>query len=188
MRWLAAAVLSLLTLLAAPQGTLADPVPLAYQVTARLGAVPERILFAVALQESGSDHTGQLLPWPWTLNVAGEARRYNTRKQTCSALMDALSQWPGQRVDVGLCQINIGFHGSRVAHPCDLIDPYQNLQIAATILREQHSQTRDWLRAVERYHRPAGGSIATEYREKVEQHLQRLGRRDQNQRSGGASP
>lgn len=184
MKWLAAAVLSLLSLLAMSQHALADPVPLAYQITARLDAVPEHILFAVALQESGSFHTGRLLPWPWTLNVAGQPRRYSTREQTCSALRDALNQWPPQRVDVGLCQINVGFHGNRVAHPCDLIDPYQNLQIAATILREQHSQTRDWLRAVERYHRPAGGSIATAYREKVEQHLQGLGRRDQNQRSG----
>lgn len=122
MKRLAVTILTPLSLLSISQHTFADPVPLAYQVTARLGAVPDRILFAVALQESGSVRTGKLLPWPWTLNVAGEPRRYATRRQTCSALMDALRQLPARRVDVGLCQINVGYHGNRVAHPCDLID------------------------------------------------------------------
>ena len=58
--------------------------------------------------------------------------------------------------------------------PCELLDPYRNLAIAATILREHHEPGEDWLLAVGRYHRPAGGDPAARYRRSVLQHLSQL--------------
>lgn len=148
--------------------------PSAYQWAALAADVPVLVLYAVALQESGWTWQRRFVPWPWTLNIAGEPHRFNTRSQACSALTQALTQVPAKRIDVGLGQLNVGFQGHRVAHPCQLLDPYRNLQIAATILREHHTADADWLIAAGRYHRPAGGRPASEYRRRIEQHLTRL--------------
>lgn len=145
--------------------------PPAYQLAAHRADVPSAVLYAIALQESGIHLRSQRVPWPWTLNVAGQPRRFTTRASACSELQDALDAQPNRRIDVGLGQINVGYHAHRVAHPCDLLDPYRNLRIAATILREQYRQGEDWLPAIGRYHRPAGGTPAARYRRSVHQHL-----------------
>jgi len=148
-------------------------IPSAYERAAADAQVPASLLFAVALQESGMRLHGRLVPWPWTLNIAGQPARFATRHQACTALRSALSH--SQRpVDVGLAQINAQFHRHRVRTPCELLDPYRNLTIAASILREQYRAGEPWSLAVGRYHRPAGGDQALRYRRGVERHLTSL--------------
>lgn len=151
-----------------------DVPPPAYQLAAQQARIPSSVLYAVALQESGVRRDGRIVPWPWSLNVAGASRRYATRSQACAGLRQALRDAPLTRIDVGLGQINLGYHTQRYRHPCDLLDPYRNLRIAATILKEQHTPGEDWLLAIGRYHRPAGGAPATRYRQSVSQHLDRV--------------
>lgn len=148
--------------------------PPAYQVAAQRAGIPSTVLYAVALQESGTRVGGRLVPWPWTLNVAGTLHRYATRAEACVGLREALKRTPATRIDAGLGQINLGYHPQRYAQPCDLLDPYRNLAIAAEILREQHVAGEDWLLAIGRYHRPAGGAPAARYRHSVAQHLARV--------------
>jgi hypothetical protein len=78
------------------------------------------------------------------------------------------------RIDVGLTQINLGHQRRLYRHPCDLLRPHKNLEIAAAILREQHRAGENWLPAAGRYHRPAGGPIAARYRHRIAQHLEQL--------------
>lgn len=148
--------------------------PPAYQLAAHEAGVPSAVLYAIALQESGTHLRGKRIPWPWTLNVAGQSRRFATREAACFDLENALEPGQDSHIDVGLGQINVGYHAHRVAHPCDLLDPYRNLTIAATILREQYKSGEDWLPAIGRYHRPAGGAPAARYRRVVRQHLSRV--------------
>ncbi|MCR3824875.1 transglycosylase SLT domain-containing protein, partial [Pseudomonas aeruginosa] len=148
--------------------------PPAYQLAAHRAGVPSTVLYAVALQESGLRRGGRLVPWPWTLNVAGESRRYATRKAACTGLLEALRSFPATRIDAGLGQINLGHQKQRYRRPCDLLDPYYNLAQAADILREKHTVNEDWLLAIGRYHRPAGGEPAARYRRSVARHLQRV--------------
>ncbi|MFN9588622.1 MAG: lytic transglycosylase domain-containing protein, partial [Pseudomonadaceae bacterium] len=112
--------------------------------------------------------------WPWSLNVAGATRRVATRDQACPNLQRALLDVPPTRIDVGLGQINLGYQRHRYRQVCDVLDPYRNLALAAAILREQHSPGDNWLLAIGRYHRPAGGSPAARYRHSVSQHLARV--------------
>ena len=49
-----------------------------------------------------------------------------------------------------------------------------NLAIAAEILKEQYVPGEDWLLAMGRYHRPAGGEPAVRYRRSVSRHLARV--------------
>lgn len=148
--------------------------PPAYQLAAHEAGVPSAVLFAIALQESGTDIRDRQVPWPWTLNIAGQPRRFPTRDGACAELTTALETTPDRRIDVGLGQINVGYHVHRVTHPCKLLDPYQNLVIAAAILREQYKPGEGWLNAVGRYHRPAGGEPAERYRRSIHHRLSRI--------------
>ncbi|MBN9426181.1 MAG: transglycosylase SLT domain-containing protein [Burkholderiales bacterium] len=148
--------------------------PPAYQLAAQRAGIPSTVLYAVALQESGIRRNGRIVPWPWSLNVAGQSRRFATRADACLSLQQAMRVAPHTRIDAGLGQINLGYHKHRVNGPCELLDPYRNLAIASEILREQHTPGEDWLLAIGRYHRPAGGEPAARYRRSVSRHLARV--------------
>ncbi|HEJ2500944.1 transglycosylase SLT domain-containing protein [Pseudomonas aeruginosa] len=148
--------------------------PPAYQLAAQRAGIPPAVLYAVALQESGTRYHDRLVPWPWTLNVAGESHRFATRAEACAGLHRALRDVPRTRIDAGLGQINLGYQRHRYDHPCELLDPYRNLALAAQILREQHAPGQDWLITIGRYHRPAGGAPAARYRQSVGRHLVRV--------------
>ncbi|WP_036998002.1 transglycosylase SLT domain-containing protein [Pseudomonas chlororaphis] len=155
-------------------GTATEIPPPAYQLAAHAAGVPSPVLYAVTLQESGTRIRGQLRPWPWTLNVDGTPLRYRTQQAACAGLTEALRRVSTKRIDVGLGQINVGHQAHRGIAPCDLLDPYRNLTLAATILREQHIPDEDWIHAIGRYHRPAGGAPAARYRRDVQRHLSRV--------------
>jgi soluble lytic murein transglycosylase-like protein len=148
--------------------------PPAYHLAAQRAGIPSLVLYAVALQESGIRRNGRIVPWPWSLNVAGQSRRFATRADACIGLQHAMRTTPHTRIDAGLGQINLGYHKQRYSNPCDLLDPYRNLATAAEILKEQHSPGEDWLLAIGRYHRPAGGEPAARYRRSVSRHLARV--------------
>ncbi|WP_281687378.1 lytic transglycosylase domain-containing protein [Pseudomonas citronellolis] len=152
----------------------AEEPPPAYQTIAIEHGVPSVVLYSVALQESGARIRDQLVPWPWTLNVAGAGYRFATRKDACQALMIALVTAGPARVDVGLGQTNIGANGHRYRHPCEGLDPYKNLAVTAEILSEQKAKGGSWIDAAGRYHRPAGGAPAARYRESFARHLSRV--------------
>jgi hypothetical protein len=148
--------------------------PPAYEWAARAAHVPASVLFAIAREESGMPIHGRWIPWPWTLNVAGLPRRFMTRQEACAALRQALEHVSPHRIDVGLGQIDVGYFGRRVATPCELLNPYRNLLLAATILRRYHDAGDDWMVAIGRYHRPAGGAPAVRYRREVAEQLARV--------------
>jgi soluble lytic murein transglycosylase-like protein len=151
--------------------------PPAYQLAAQRAGIPSTVLYAVALQESGirrEGGKGRIVPWPWSLNVAGQSHRFATRADACVGLQQAMRATPHTRIDAGLGQINLGYHQHRYDGACDLLDPYRNLAIAAEILKEQHTPGEDWLLAIGRYHRPAGGEPAARYRLSVSRHLARV--------------
>lgn len=148
--------------------------PPAYQIAAQRAGIPSPVLYAVALQESGMQRDGRFVPWPWSLNVAGEPRRFDSQAEACAGLLKALREVRPTRVDAGLGQINLGYQRHRYRHPCELLDPFHNLVLAAEILREQYRPGEDWLLAVGRYHRPAGGAPAERYRKSVARHLARV--------------
>ena len=162
------------TRLIAPSALATSVAPPAYEWAARAAQVPASVLFAVAREESGMPIRGRWIPWPWTLNVAAVPYRFASREEACGALKRALRNIPSRRIDVGLGQIDIGYYGDRVASPCDLLNPYLNLLLAARILSGFHRAGEDWMLAVGRYHRPAGGPPAEQYRRQVAEQLARV--------------
>ena len=171
---MAAPRLSLLLLVLLGSAQARELPPATYQQIARQVGIPAEVLYAVALQESALPLRGRLRPWPWTLNVAGRPQRFANQSAACRALRRALSATAPTRIDIGIAQINWGYHGHRFASPCAALHPTLNLTVAAQLLREHHRHSGDWLLAAGRYHRPAGGTPATRYRARVARHLARL--------------
>jgi hypothetical protein len=152
----------------------AEVPPPAYQSIAIPIGVPSEVLYSIALQESGTRIRGRIIPWPWTLNVAGTGYRFATRNDACRALQIAIVSVGPARVDVGLGQTNIQANGHRYTEPCEGLDPHKNLQVSAQILAEQKAKAGSWIAAAGRYHRPAGGAPAARYRRAFTEHLSRV--------------
>ena len=151
-------------------------VPSSYVAAARAHGVPPVLLFAVALQESQQlwrTATGRtLLPWPWTLNIAGTPARFATRVACQKVLDDTLAR--GQKtVDIGLMQVCWRYHGQRFARPAAALEPLTNLDAGAAILAEHYRERGSWRRAVALYHSatPARGDA---YAVQVFAHLRGL--------------
>ncbi|HBT4924900.1 transglycosylase SLT domain-containing protein [Klebsiella pneumoniae] len=167
------ALIPLIMLAAFPAGA-SQAVPYGYQHIAAQTGVPANLLYAVALTESASRLPQGVRPWPWTLNVAGKGYRYATRHEACSALQQFVRTTNPKRIDIGLGQINLGWHGQHFTSPCDVLAPYPNLQLAARLLRGHYNRWRNWNEAAGRYHHPAGGKPAQRYRGEVLRHLQKI--------------
>lgn len=158
-----------------PSAVGTPPVPSAYQAAALAVGIPSQLLWAVALQESGWHRRSRLIPWPWTLNIAGVPERFATRARACQALHRALNRTSPKRIDVGLAQVNWGYHHDLVRSPCELLDPYRNLAVASRLLFELHHEGESWLMTAAHYHRPAGGAEAARYADSLHLRLASLG-------------
>ena len=98
--------------------------PPAYQLAAQRAGIPSTVLYAVALQESGIRRNGRIVPWPWSLNVAGQSRRYATRADACAGLQQAMRATTHTRIEsMGTTSSSICFcanrqHRKRMLHLC----------------------------------------------------------------------
>lgn len=166
------AYLASLTCAIALQASAAEPIPSAYQLIAAAHKVPATVLYAVATQESNrKQKSGDYRPWPWTLNVAGRGYYYNSRQAACTALHIALKAHNAKKIDVGIAQINVGWNPDAFRTPCEGLDPYLNLNVAAKLLRTHYLNSKSWAKATGLYHYPAGGPIATRYQNSVHRRL-----------------
>lgn len=128
--------------------------------------VPPLILFGVALQESGmmfnTKRSGNLLPWPWTLNVKGAPMRFENRAAAEHQLVSILAKGI-MLVDIGSMQVCWRYHKERFTHEREALDPYSNLRAGADILVEEFRASGDWFTAVGRYHSPQNSVRAKQY-------------------------
>jgi soluble lytic murein transglycosylase-like protein len=79
-----------------------------------------------------------------------------------------------EMVDVGLMQVNWRYHGDKLRTHWLALDPWFNLRIGASILREMYDQCGDWIVAAGRYHAPANPERAGKYANQVRRHLATL--------------
>lgn len=136
----------------------------AKHAAARTG-VPEELLLAIALAESGRSQGNRLQPWPWALNVAGRGYWPESRAAAAHHLRRVLADNPGQ-VDIGCFQINLRWHGDAFAGPAAMLDPEANALYAARFLARLHAETGDWETAAGFYHSRSPGRAAG-YRARV---------------------
>lgn len=133
------------------------------------------LLFAVALAESavGVDDA-HVSPHPWTLR-APDFPVYAESYEDARARLSELIQTYGGRVDVGLMQVSIHWHGNRVDDPATLLDPEQNVHLGAEILATAiASAPGDLELGVGRYHHWRDENKARQYGRRVLRIYERL--------------
>ncbi len=153
---------------------LAIATPRLYRDAERRHGIPESLLYAIALSESGTTlATGQYVPWPWTLNVGGEPRFFRTRKEAWLNF-EKLRKSGKRNIDVGAAQINWRWNGNRFTDSWSALNPKTNVETAARILKECYQRKYSWVDAVGCYHSPGNQTRALEYAKRVYKKWEKL--------------
>ncbi len=115
--------------------------------------VPARLLLALAPIESGvGSRTGQIYPWPWTLNINGRGGYHFRSRAAAERHLDALIAAGIDNVDIGCMQVNWRWHRHAFASPAAALTPALNARYAASLLRKYRAQSGSWSDAVGLYH------------------------------------
>ena len=170
-------VILLLSVLAAGGPAAADPgaetCERAIAAGARSVGVPEDVLHAISLTETGRPDGGRLRPWPWAINREGQGYWFKTRAEAFAFAQASLAA--GRRsFDVGCFQINYHWHGHNFPSLEAMFDPEVGATYAARFLQSLYLERGNWLAAAGAYHSqtPARASV---YRARFERILAGLG-------------
>ena len=118
---------------------------------ARETGVPVSVLQAISINESGRRQNGQILPWPWTVNMEGSGRWFETREDALRYVYDHYER--GVRsFDISCFQINYRWHGHHFESIEAMFDPYENALYAARFLSDLYSEKGNWSDAAGAYH------------------------------------
>jgi hypothetical protein len=140
---------------------------------ARAEGVPEGVLHAISLTETGRPTGGRLRPWPWAINREGQGFWFASREQAMAFAAESLAA--GRRsFDVGCFQINYHWHGHNFPSLEAMFDPAVGAAYAARFLRSLHAERGDWSLAAGAYHSqtPARAGV---YRARFDRILAGLG-------------
>jgi hypothetical protein len=129
--------------------------------------LPPHLLQAIAQVESGRPDrsTGQLQPWPWTINAEGAGAFFASKVQAIAAVR-ALQAQGVQSIDIGCTQINLMYHPTAFASLNQAFDPRANALYAAHFLNALYAGSRDWLTAIGDYHSQTA-TLGADYRKRV---------------------
>lgn len=123
----------------------------AAQTAAAQTGVPLRVLAAITRSETGRATGGSLRPWPWTVNMEGLGKWFDTRDDALAYVTDKFGAG-ARSFDVGCFQINYKWHGSHFASISEMFDPDANALYAAGFLKDLYAETGDWSAAAGAYH------------------------------------
>ena len=119
----------------------------------RTSHVPDRLLDAIAMVESGRRDpvSGAVYPWPWTINVEGVGHFFETKAEAIAAVQGF--QVAGARsIDVGCMQVSLLYHRDAFASLDQAFDPTINAAYGARFLVQLFEQTNAWPLAAAAYH------------------------------------
>ena len=102
---------------------------------ARLG-IPVGTLGAISRVETGvvMPVSGDVEPWPWTVDAGGIGHWYPTRDAAARATALMLAHSAAD-IDVGCMQVSMRYHRSAFASLADALDPALNVRYGASLLR-----------------------------------------------------
>ncbi len=135
--------------------------------TEKSAHTPPQLLTAIGIVESGrvEPRTARVTPWPWSINVGGQGRMFETRADAVAAVQ-ALQAAGTQSIDVGCMQVNLMYHPDAFASIDQAFEPAANVVYAAGFLGRLFVQTGDWRRAAGAYHSQTPG-LSEDYARRV---------------------
>ncbi len=135
--------------------------------TEKSAHTPPQLLTAIGIVESGraEPRTARVTPWPWSINVGGQGRMFETRADAVAAVQ-ALQAAGTQSIDVGCMQVNLMYHPDAFTSVDQAFEPAANVVYAAGFLGRLFVQTGDWRRAAAAYHSQTPG-LSEDYARRV---------------------
>ncbi len=139
----------------------------AIDLAERRYGIPGQLLQAIGRVESGrrDPASGEVSPWPWTVNAEGQGAYFDTKQQAIAAV-NALRARGVTSMDVGCMQVNLMHHPNAFASLEQAFDPAANADYAARFLRKLFDQTGGWPKATAWYH-SATAERGEDYQQKV---------------------
>ncbi|HEY4134076.1 MAG TPA: transglycosylase SLT domain-containing protein [Alphaproteobacteria bacterium] len=133
----------------------------------RLYGIPNQLLAAVSLAESGrwDKENAASFAWPWTVTAEGKGQ-FLASKAEAIAQVQALRARGIRNIDVGCMQINLLHHPDAFPDLETAFDPQSNVAYAASFLKGLFDDSRSWITAVGNYH-SATPVFHFQYRAKV---------------------
>jgi Transglycosylase SLT domain len=118
---------------------------------ARRSGVPEGVLHAISLTETGRPDGGRLRPWPWAVNREGKGYWFATREEALAFARASLAAGRPS-FDVSCFQINYRHHGMNFPSLEAMFDPDTSADYAAHFLRSLYAELGNWSSAAGAYH------------------------------------
>ncbi|MBK0325732.1 transglycosylase SLT domain-containing protein [Rhodobacteraceae bacterium F11138] len=113
--------------------------------------VPLDVLRAISRAETGRGSESGLHPWPWTVNMEGAGKWFNSEDEARAYVFKHFKRG-ARSFDVGCFQINYKWHGAAFRSIDDMFDPMMNADYAASFLRDLYEEFNDWSAAAGAYH------------------------------------
>ena len=113
--------------------------------------IPNKLLSSISITESGYFKNGNFAPWPWTLNINGKSKFFDTKQEMTIFLNQKLSE-NIKNIDIGCMQINYKYHSMNFKKIDDMINPELNVQYAGIFLKKLFKKYRSWNKAISFYH------------------------------------
>ncbi|MGD1934502.1 MAG: lytic transglycosylase domain-containing protein [Candidatus Phaeomarinobacter sp.] len=124
----------------------------AAQKVERAGGIPEALLQAMSLVETGRrGPDGKHTAWPWTINSHGKGYRFATKDDAIWAVRRLVADG-ARSIDVGCMQVNLRYHPRAFTSLEEAFDPAANMAYAASFLTRLKDRHGNWRAASARYH------------------------------------
>jgi hypothetical protein len=118
---------------------------------ARRAGLPQDVLHAISLTETGRARGGRLRPYPWAINREGKGFWFGSREEALAFARASVAA--GRRsFDVGCFQINYHWHGANFASLEAMFDPDTGADYAAAFLKSLYAERGNWSAAAGAYH------------------------------------
>lgn len=113
--------------------------------------VPLDVLRAITRTETGRSREGRLQPWPWTVNMEGTGKWFQSEAEA-QAYVTKHYKRGARSFDVGCFQINYRWHHEAFDSISDMFDPLTNARYAAQFLGQLYQEFGSWSKAAGAFH------------------------------------
>ena len=129
--------------------------------------IPDRLLHAISLVESGrwDSESRASFAWPWTVMAEGEGR-FLPSKAAAVAEVRKLQAAGVRNIDVGCMQVNLLAHPDAFSSLDEAFEPATNVAYAARFLVGLYDSTQNWPTAGAYYHSQTP-SLAAAYKARL---------------------
>lgn len=157
--------LLLLALLCLASPAAASDCEVAARIAAREQGIPEQLMLAITLAETGRSIDGAQRAWPWAVHSMGQGHWFRSGAEAVKHVEAAIAGGTSN-IDIGCFQLNIRWHRAGFTTLDQMFEPLANARYAARFLAGLQQEAGSWEAATGLYHSRTP-TLAERYRARV---------------------